>query len=879
MPRTQDQRGLKNQPPVIADGTVFDSGVAMRHDAPSLSCLARHLARVVLAFLFLPLLPAQTTERVAADELRTGDYERAIEVARAVREADPTNESAWRAEAEALITLGRYEDAVSLLDNALPALPGSLRLRLLLRDAALHAGQPERAVLTVRDVMQAIEFTSLLQGHAAARAPEFQTAVGEASLIAGLEPRLALENFLRPSQAATPPIRDAFLVTGRLALEKRDFALASRTFRAGLATFQDDPDLLWGLAASFRNGERHALAEAASQALAINPRHVPTLLLLAEQFIDAEQHDRAAQHLDRLLAVNPRHPEAHALRAVLASIARDPFASRQHRDRALATWKNNPRVDHLIGRKLSERYQFAEGAEAQRRALAADPGFVPAQVQLAQDLLRLGREDEGWALAAHAHQADGYNVEAYNLTTLRDRLAAFTVLTSPHFRVRMSNTEAPVYGDRVLELLERAHDQLTTRYGLELETPTTVEIYPDPNDFAVRTFGMPDIGGFLGVCFGPVFTVNSPASAHANWEAVLWHEFTHVITLTLTRNRMPRWLSEGISVYEEREADPRWDRRLSLDDRERIVSGRLHPISRMSAAFLGAKEPEDTQFAYLQSGLIVEYLVEHYGFDRLRSLLRSLADGREMNDALAEHYGAIDALDAAFAEHARTLAAQVAPGFDLRRPEGQMARLLADHAPLLGQRPNLHLQLEEAQQAMERRDWAAARDILETLTEDGLYLTGQHNLHLRLARVYAELGEHDAEHAAWLAVARHEADSLDAVTRLLDFARNKQDWPEVERWVDAWLAIHPLAPTPWRALLDAHEARHRPDAAARAGQVLLQLDPPDFASVHFRVARALIETDPGAARHHVLRALEEAPRFREAYHLLAQLPPHPLSAP
>src|SRR5690606_26030600 len=121
----QDQRGLKNQPPMIADGTVFDSGVAMRHDAPSLSCLARHLARVVLAFLFLPLLPAQTTERVAADELRTGDYERAIEVARAVREADPTNESAWRAEAEALITLGRFEDAVSLLDNALPALPGS----------------------------------------------------------------------------------------------------------------------------------------------------------------------------------------------------------------------------------------------------------------------------------------------------------------------------------------------------------------------------------------------------------------------------------------------------------------------------------------------------------------------------------------------------------------------------------------------------------------------------------------------------------------------------------------------------------------------------------------------------------------------------------
>ena len=39
-------------------------------------------------------------------------------------------------------------------------------------------------------------------------------------------------------------------------------------------------------------------------------------------------------------------------------------------------------------------------------------------------------------------------------------------------------------------------------------------------------------------------------------EDVLWHEFAHVITLTATKNRMPRWLSEGISVYEERQAQP-----------------------------------------------------------------------------------------------------------------------------------------------------------------------------------------------------------------------------------------------------------------------------------------------------------------------------------
>ena len=34
-------------------------------------------------------------------------------------------------------------------------------------------------------------------------------------------------------------------------------------------------------------------------------------------------------------------------------------------------------------------------------------------------------------------------------------------------------------------------------------------------DFAVRTFGLPDVSGFLGVCFGRVVTANSPATSKA----------------------------------------------------------------------------------------------------------------------------------------------------------------------------------------------------------------------------------------------------------------------------------------------------------------------------------------------------------------------------
>ena len=82
---------------------------------------------------------------------------------------------------------------------------------------------------------------------------------------------------------------------------------------------------------------------------------------------------------------------------------------------ALAQWSTNPEVDHLIGRKLSQKYRFAEGAALQKQALGLDADYLPAKVQLCQDLLRLGEETEGWKLAAEIFSRDGYNVVAYNL--------------------------------------------------------------------------------------------------------------------------------------------------------------------------------------------------------------------------------------------------------------------------------------------------------------------------------------------------------------------------------------------------------------------------------------------------------------------------------
>src|SRR6185312_9513604 len=99
------------------------------------------------------------------------------------------------------------------------------------------------------------------------------------------------------------------------------------------------------------------------------------------------------------------------------------------------------------------------------------PDFLPAQRELAEDLLRLGQDEDGWQLAESTHKKDAYDVTSYNLSTLHERMMKFQTLTNEHFIVHMSPLEAQLYGDRVLGLLERARGTLCLKYGVTLTRP------------------------------------------------------------------------------------------------------------------------------------------------------------------------------------------------------------------------------------------------------------------------------------------------------------------------------------------------------------------------------------------------------------------------
>ncbi|MCH5375128.1 MAG: hypothetical protein JJ992_14240, partial [Planctomycetes bacterium] len=621
--------------------------------------------------LFLAACPlnrlraADLAEAEAA--LNSGQYQRCRELATGAIEEAPWSEN-WRMlKIRSEMAMGAYADALDSLEQALTRHQTSLPLRLLGREVYLVNDRPEMAAAMLDQIDALIQRYPWRYSDAASR-----ITVGRVLVLQGVDARQILELVYDRAKKADANLVEAYVASGDLALLKQDYAVAADEFARALRLSPDDADIHFRAAQAYADSDSEAASHALARALELNPQHVDSLLLEVDNRIDAERYDEAAELLDRIDGINPSHPIAWAYRAVIAHLAADGDGESCCRQMALCAWSTNPAVDHLIGRKLSQKYRFAEGAEYQRRALAMDANYLPAKLQLSQDLLRLGREEDGWRLAEVVHQRDGYNVLAYNLVTLQDTMDRFRTLKEGQFVVRMQADEAQIYGAEVLELLRSAHDHLCAKYEIAIDEPIVVEIFPEQKDFAIRTFGLPGGAGFLGVCFGNVITANSPASqgdSPSNWQSVLWHEFCHVVTLHKTANKMPRWLSEGISVYEERQANPTWGQSMTPRYREMILDGQLTPVSRLSGAFLNPPSPLHLQMAYYESSLVVEYLVGRYGMDLLKRLLVDLSVGMPINDSLQRYVGSLDALDDEFDAYARRLAEQLGAQLDWTRPD------------------------------------------------------------------------------------------------------------------------------------------------------------------------------------------------------------------
>ena len=687
---------------------------------------------------------------------------------------------------------------------------------------------------------------------------------------------------------ANPNNLEAHVLWGDLFLEKYNASDAERSYQEALEINSRYTPALVGIARVV--GDERAL----QRALAINPNFVPALETYGQLLIMNSRENEAQNYFDQVLALNPESLKTLSTLAAGAALKEQSEEYERYRARVEAFSPNNPQFLGDIADAFGNNYLFEEAVEYARAAIEADPQYWQGYTLLGSNLIRLGVEEEGKASLEIGFENDPFNVMTSNMLKVFDTLEGYTTQESGHFKVHMSENDAHILWPYLEPLLEESWDTLTVKYGFEPEGPILIEIFENTEDFAVRSVGLPDIGPLVGICFGKVITLISPDTLSANWQEIVWHEFMHVITLQMTNNRMPRWLSEGISVWEEREGRSYWGRSQGLDLVRAASEDKLLHVAELNSGFSGARNSADLGFAYFQSYLVVDYISENYGFDKLVELVKQYAFIKEDSERFSEVFNlSLDEFDRGFRlwidqrveeinlyVHSEDMPDEGdGHGHGIRENSSAILAELYNNASL---KQHMRSRIDENE-----RDFQAHLQLgivlfkEENFTEAKISLerayallpayTGYPSPALVLSQIYEKEENREAQ-LQWLEILLENLQhDYDSAMILADAALEEGNFEKTAYYIDRAIQVDP-----YRS--DVHELKalyadriNDSDLAVTEYEVLMRLEINDPVEAHTKLAEAYLRNGQAAkAKQNVLYALEIAPSFQRAQQVLLE---------
>ncbi|MBT5906143.1 MAG: hypothetical protein HOH23_00520, partial [Gammaproteobacteria bacterium] len=553
---------------------------------------------------------------------------------------------------------------------------------------------------------------------------------------------------------------------------------------------------------------------------------------------------------------------------------------------------SNPQFLGDVADTLGRQYRFVEAVALAREAIASDPNYWQGYTLLGSNLIRLGEEVEGRENLEIGFDNDPFNVMTSNMLKVYDTLDSYVTVESEHFKVNLSEKDGQVLWPYLEPLLEESWDTLTAKYGFEPEGPILIQVFENSQDFAVRSVGLPDIGPLVGICFGKVITLISPDTLSANWQEIVWHEFAHVVTLQMTGNKLPRWLSEGISVWEEREGRPYWGRSQGLDLVRAWEQDKLLPFADLDKGFSGAQNSADLGFAYFQSYLVIDYIAREYGFEGLRSLVMQYdeikTDAERFDEAFAV---SLTEFDAGFLSWVEQRVSEIdvyvhkedAPdegeghGHGVRENSSAILAELYNNTSLkqhmsarIEANPkDFQAYLQMGIVLFKEEAYAEAKIYLDTAYAMLPEYTGYPSPPLVLAQIYEKEGNEAARlEQLRLLLGNQQHDYNSAIT-LAEAAFASSDLSGAGYYIDRAIQVDPYR-------REVHELRARlaslqndTAAAVVENEVIVTLEVDDPVEARTNLAEAYLNNgDTALAKRNVLSALEIAPSYARAQKIL-----------
>jgi cellulose synthase operon protein C len=660
---------------------------------------------------------------------------------------------------------------------------------------------------------------------------------------------------------------------------------ANEQFRIATAPAQSDPlyKVRWGmlLHQRFNNTDAVGLFQ---EALQKDPKNAQAYLGLA--IVSADGFDgKATDYVSRALVLDPKLVEAHEFAANLALEDADTEHAIAEADEALRLSPDalNAMAIHAAVELLADRspdlwldkikkvnpsyaegyvhvahylqlnYRFEDAVTYDRKAIDADPRYWPARSQLGVGLMRLGQEDEPFQQLEMCYNNGYRDAETVNSLRLLDSYKNFVTYKENGTVLRLGKSEADLLHPYYAAELQRIIATYDKKYKMKLSGPVQVEVYPNHEDFAVRTMGMPGLGA-LGVTFGQVVAMDSPSARKPgdfNWGSTLWHEMSHVYVLSATNGRVPRWFTEGLAVHEETQVSPEWGDHMSPEILVAIRDKKLLPVAKLDRGFIFPEYPAQVVVSYFEAGSICDYIGIHWGEGKLLDIVHSYAARKTTPEVIQGDLGlSPEAFDKQYLAWLNERYGKTVEAFD------EWQKLL-EHLVAVAKQNQYDEVLREG-------------EVVRTMYRQYI---GDANAYQFLANADLAKGDKKAAAAVLTDYEKMGGEDPSILKKLASLEEELGQPKEAAATLDRINYIYPVHDEELhRHLGDLWFAQANYPGAIREYTAVVALNPLDKAGAQFNLAQAYYASGQrDKAEESVLAALEAAPGYRPAQKLLLEI--------
>lgn len=575
--------------------------------------------------------------------------------------------------AEVAFTQGQFEEAEKVVDQVLEADQEHLPARLLKAKLLVERGQ-------IKEADDAFRWFVRYYNRKQPEDPESLLVIGEASAMYARWHGIAdIFNFIVNTLCADVLKADehawqAHYLSGSLLLEKYNRAQGLPDLNKALAINAQSVEVITAL--GWAALDRHELDKAekySKQALEARADSPLALLLKADLLLMDGKVSEALEAVEAALKFNAQDQRTLGRLAacyyLIDSKSAGPDGANSVDQRLfelfdkLADIKNvkleqpsrlerlvidlgqrNPRPGRFLttfADQLTARRKFTAAERAYQRCMTVMPELAEAKNALGMLYMQTGRTDKATEVLDAAFKADPYHVRVSNMRKVLKVLGGYETVTTDHFVIRVDSKADRILAEYMAEYLEESYAELTKLYGYEPPTRTTFEIYHDSKSgltahelFSARMVGLPWIQT-IGASTGMMVALASPTAVKQpfNWARVLKHEFVHILTLQQTGFNIPHWFTEALAVTSEGlEFSSTWNRLLL----ERVPQDKLWKLDELNHIFARPETPDNWQFAYCQSRLYAQFMIEKHGAESIAKLLEAYRRNRATNDAIKD---------------------------------------------------------------------------------------------------------------------------------------------------------------------------------------------------------------------------------------------------